>query len=414
MEGAHRMIAKAIQIRLYPNKAQAHAFRRWQGGLRRLWNDMLAASKAQHETTGKFMSKKELQAFAVGWKRAPETTWGAEIPAHAILALAADMHRAFVNFFERRARFPRFRGRDQRQFSIYAVNQATRFAAGHVKLPKLDAMRWRGGALPEGRLVSARIWQDAGERWMLSAAFECEAPVAPQPTVERVGIDVGIRSLATLFDGATATSIAAGRRLKKAERRLRRAQRCLSRRLKDSRRRAAAKARVAAIHRRVRFERRDLAHQVSGRVVRGTAEIRIETLDVKNMMKGNRHIARQAADAGMSEFLRQLRYKAEWFGRSLVEVDQAFASTQTCCACGVQNPLMKSLSRRMFRCDCGYKADRDINAAINLSGYGEERRNRAGDGPTRVEIGEQAAVSAVWPAPIVEARMFTVHWASAS
>jgi putative transposase len=406
------MIAKAVQLRLYPNKAQAHAFRRWQGGLRRLWNDMLAASKAHRETTGKFMSKKELQAFAVGWKRAPDTVWGAEIPAHAILALSADMHRAFVNWYEKRARFPRFRGRHHRQFSIYAVNQATHFTDAHVKLPKLDVMRWRGGAVPAGRMVSARIWQDAGARWMISATFECDDPVAPTPTVERVGIDTGIRSLATIFDGTVATSIAAGRKLRKAERRLARAQRTLSRRARGSKRRQVAKERVAAIHRRVRLQRKDLAHQVSGRIARRAGEIRIEKLSIKPMMQANRHLARQAADAAMGEFLRQVRYKAEWFGRTMTEVERVYPSTQLCCSCGAQNVKMKSLSRRTFRCDCGHKADRDINAAINISGYGEERRNRVSDGATRVEIGEQAADLSAWPVPIVEARMFTVHWGS--
>ncbi len=231
------MIQKATQIRLYPNKAQANDFRRFQGGVRRLWNDMLAATKAQRDATGKFMTKRQLQDFAVAWKRRPETAWGMELPAHAVLQISADMHRAFVNFYERRARFPRFRGRGHRQFSIYAVNQATAFDGHMLKLPKVGWMRWRGGDLPEGRL----LW--------------------------------------------------------KAERRLRRAQCRLSRRQKGSIRRERAMRAVAAIHRRVRHQRRDMTHQATGRIVRRAGEIRVESLNVRGMAK-NRNLAKSVADAG--------------------------------------------------------------------------------------------------------------------
>lgn len=388
------MRSVATQIRLYPNKAQAHDFRRFQGGLRRLWNDMLAASKAQREATGKSMNKRELQDFAVAWKKAPETSWGSELPAHAVLAIAADMHRAFVNFHEKRARFPRFRGKHHRQFSIYAVNQSTSFEGGAVKLPKMQPMRWRGGDLPQGRLLSARIWQDAGERWMMSAVFECDDLDAVEPVVERVGIDMGVGKLATVFDGSGFETIAAPKRLRKSMRRMKRLQRTLSRRQKGSRRREKAKAAIANLHRRIRQQRKDHAHQATGRIVRRAAQIHVETLNVRGMAK-NHTLALSVADAGMSEFMRQLRYKAEWHGRALVEASQWFASSQTCSSCGEKNAAMKNLSRRTFRCGCGHEMDRDENAAVNLFHYGEERRStvaKAARGKL-VERREQAAAS---------------------
>ena len=401
------MIRKAVEIRLYPNKAQAHDFRRFQGGLRRLWNDMLAATREQRDNTGKFMTKRELQDFAVAWKRAPETAWGQELPAHAILQLSADMHGAFVNFYEGRARFPRFRGKQHRQFSIYAVNQQTQFDRNRIKLPKVGWMRWRGGDLPEGRLLSARIRLDAGDRWMLSAVFECKPVEAPAPEVDRVGIDMGLSPLATIFDGEKSDKVAAGQKLRKAERRLRRAQRRLSRCQKGSARRQRAKQGVANIHRKVRNQRKDMAHQATGRIVRRAGEIRVESLNIKGMAK-NGNIARSVHDAAMGEFLRQLKYKAEWLGRTVIEADKWFASTQICSACGTKNPHMKSLSRRILRCECGHEMDRDENAAVNLYWYGEDTPEPAVK-PTRVEIGEQAAEQSVQPVPVVETRMFAAH-----
>lgn len=242
---------------------------------------------------------------------------------------------------------------------------------------------------------------------MLSAVFEGEAPAAPAPEVARVGIDMGLSTLATVFDGEAVTTFAAGRKLRKAERRLRRAQRRLSRRQKGGARRERARRAVATIHRRVRCQRRDMAHQATGRIVRRAGEIRVESLNVKGMAR-NRNLAKSVADAAMGEFLRQLRYKAGWFGRRLIEADPWFASTQTCSECGTKNPQMKSLARRVFRCPCGHEADRDANAAVNLYWYGKDMPE-PGASPTRVEIGEQAAECPVQPVPVVEARMLTVH-----
>lgn len=126
------LIARATTARLYPNRTQAAALRRWQGGLRFVWNNTWAWCKAQRETAGKWPSKAAIQSRMAGLKKQDDLQWISGIPAHTILALADDMARAMRNWFDKRARMPKFRGKFARQFSIYMVNQATQFGQQRV------------------------------------------------------------------------------------------------------------------------------------------------------------------------------------------------------------------------------------------------------------------------------------------
>ena len=136
--------------------------------------------------------------------------------------------------------------------------------------------------------------------------------------------------------------------------------------------------------------------------------LKVETLNVRGMAR-NRHLALSVADAGMSSGVSSetpglvtfCRYKAEWRGRGVEDIDRWFPGSQTCCQCGALHPEMKDLSRRELICACGNRMGRDRNAAVNHQRYREECENRAGDAPTRVEIGGQGLT----PVPVVEARM---------
>lgn len=383
-------INRAVVVRLYPNRGQAAALRRWQGGLRFVWNHTWAWCKARRagaDGAGKWPGKAAIQAHMVGLKKIPETAWLADLPAHAVLALAEDLHRAMRNWFEKRARAPNFRGKYQRQFSVYAVNQATSYGDRAVKLPKLGALRYRTGALPQGRLLSSRIYREA-DKWYMSSVFECAAPKLAEPTVERVGVDMGLTTLATVFDGQRATRVDNPKALRAHEARLRRYQRRVSRRKKGSHRRERAKQAVARLHQRIANVRKDAAQKATSAIVRAADIIVVESLNVRGMLK-NGNVANSVADAGMSEFLRMLRYKAQWAGRTVIEADRWFPSSKTCSSCGKLHAM--PLSARRLSCACGNEMDRDENAARNLFAYREEPGNAGATAPkTRGECGDQA------------------------
>ena len=364
------MISKACVLRIYPNQSQAASLRRWQGGLRKIWNLTLEHAFKTRDAGDKWLNKKAIQAYMVSLKNQEEYLWMRDIPAHAILALADDMHRAFKNWFEKRAKRPKFRGRNHRQFSVYMVNQATTITDTHLRLPKLAKVKYRGGDIPDGRLLSARINNEAG-KWYYSAVFECadlQVDLAPKTC----GIDMGVASLATIYDGQKVITYEAPKTLRRYEKRLKRYQRSLSRRVKGSNRRLAMRRKLAKLHQRIANIRADNAHKITSNIVKNHQVIKVETLNIKGMLK-NHHLAKSVADAGMGGFLRMLKYKADWYGRTIVEADQWFASTKECHQCGNKQPM--PLQQRMYRCGCGWKIGRDANAAMNLFAYPEQREN---------------------------------------
>ena len=228
----------------------------------------------------------------------------------------------------------------------------------------------------DGRVLRMTISQHAG-RWYASLTVERDdKPVTNPPKGGAVGVDLGVKTLATLSDG---TIIENPRYLKKSERKLKKAQRALSRKIKGSNRRAKAKAKVARIHAHVANQRLDGLHKFTTWLSRKYSDISIEDLHVAGMVK-NRHLAKSISDAAFGEFRRQMEYKTARSGAALHVVDRWFASSQTCSGCGRVKAKL-SLSERTYRCDsCGLTMDRDLNAAINIhvAGSAPETLNARG------------------------------------
>ena len=168
------------------------------------------------------------------------------------------------------------------------------------------------------------------------------------------------------------------------------------------RRIAAATVAVAAIHRKVRQVRADCLHKLSHRLTAKADALVVETLDVRAMSRSLR-LGKSVADAALGTLLRQVAYKADWRGRTLIAADKWFASTKLCCVCHKRHAM--PLKQRVMRCECSNTIDRDENASVNLYWYPEEPGNRAGNGATRGEIGCQVAGVSPPPVPIGEPRM---------
>ncbi len=403
-------IVRGWQARLYPTPEQADRLNQWAGSLRFLWNRLLDREKAEYQATRKFIWRKELQPIAVGMKRQAEMAWLSDLPAHAVLDTVARLDGALRRMISerkagRKCGFPKPKKKFVRESGIYCVGQATEITDAAASVPKLGRIRISGGDLPEGRLLASRIWRD-GDRWMLSAQFECARPEPLPATGVTVGVDLGVSTLVTVFDGTEFEEVPAPRHLRKALKRLRRAERTKVRRKKGSARRRAQAQRVAAIHRKVRERRKDLLHKVSHRLTAKADVLKVETLNVRGMAR-NRPLALSVADAGMARLVTFCGYKADWRGRRVVEIDPWYPGSQTCSACGTIHPEMKMQKgfRDAMVCDCGNRLGRDRNAAVNHYWYGEERRNRASNGATRVESGPLSGGASCPASPLVESRM---------
>ena len=282
----------------------------------------------------------------------------------------------------KRVGFPKFKSKNTTMRFAYSTD-FTAPSAGDpygLKLPRIGRVHCMENVRERvngAHVVRVSVSRLAG-RWYASLTVERE-PIANTATKGgAVGIDLGVKSLATLSDG---TVVENPRYLRKAEKKLKRAQQALSRKTKGSNRRTKARAKVAHLHARVANQRSDAMHKLTTRLAREYSDISIEDLNVSGMVK-NHHLAKSVSDAAFGEFRRQLEYKTARSGARLHVVDRWYRSSKTCSKCGSVKAKL-SLSERTYTCeDCGLTMDRDLNAAINIkvAGSAPETVNaRGGD-----------------------------------
>ena len=290
----------------------------------------------------------------------------------------------------RKVGFPKFKSKDRATPRFAYTTGSFGLVKGDpkaLKLPRIGRVHCMENVaerVGDAKVLRMTISQRAG-RWYASLTVERDdKPVMKPPKGGAVGVDLGVKNLATLSDG---TVVPNPRYLKKSERKLKRAQQALSRKIKGSNRRAKAVAKVARIHVHVANQRSDAMNKLTTRLAETFSDISIEDLHVAGMVK-NRHLAKSISDAAFGEFRRQLEYKATRSGARLHVVDRWYRSSKTCSKCGSVKAKL-SLSERTYRCDsCGLTMDRDLNAAINImvAGSAPETLNARGEGVRRTNV----------------------------
>ena len=265
--------------------------------------------------------------------------------------------------------FPKFKAKDRAtpRFAYttggFGLIQGDPKALRLPKVGRVHCMEDVSSRVGDARVLRMTVSQRAG-RWYAALTVERDdKPVAKPQRGGAVGVDLGVKTLATLSDG---TVINNPRCLAASERRLKRAQKALSRKTVGSKRRAKARAKVARIHAHVANQRIDAIHKATTWLTGTYSDICIEDLNAAGMAK-NHHLAKAVSDASFGEFRRQLDYKTARTSATLHVVDRWFASSKTCSKCGRVKAKL-SLSERVYRCDgCGLVMDRDLNAAININ-----------------------------------------------
>jgi putative transposase len=274
-----------------------------------------------------------------------------------------DLGTAFRAFFEKRGRYPKFKRKDGRA-SFCAANEAGTFRSDgeRIKLPVIGWIRMREAVRFTGPLKRATVSFEGG-RWFVSLMVDTDDVQPVEQPEAVIGVDVGVRSLAALSTG----EIVKGPKAHKcALKRLRRANKALARKRRGSANFRKAKRRLNILHARIANIRRDATHKLTTRLTKTYRTIGIEDLNVRGMVR-NRCNARGVSDAGFFEFRRQLEYKARLYGSHIVLAGRFYPSSKTCSCCGVVKETLDQ-SQEWFRCDdCGFEADRDVNAALNLA-----------------------------------------------
>jgi putative transposase len=356
-----KKIKRAFKTELDPNNVQRTILVKHAGAARFAYNWGLAKRMEEYVRTGKSSNAIEQHRQLNTLKRT-SFPWMYEVSKCAPQEALRDLDRAYRNFFEGRTRCPKFRSR-KRGVGAFRLTGSIRVSPNSIQLPRIGRLRLKEKYyLPTSgvHVLSVTVSQRAG-RWFVSVQVEEEIQV-PRNMGPVAGVDVGISKLAAVSGG---TVVENPRALARFERKRKRLQRSLSRKKKDSRNRLNAKRRLAACDFRVACIRRDAHHKATTMLARTKSVIGVESLNVAGLLK-NHCVAKALADAGVGEFLRQLEYKAEWYGSVVVEADPFFPSTKRCSNCGAIKDEMP-LTERTFKCEvCGFEADRDLNSALNL------------------------------------------------
>ncbi len=325
---------KVYRFRLKPTSAQEQALGRMAGARRWAWNWALGHRKEHYHDFGKTLSYRALAAELTALKTRPETAWLKEVDSQALQQALIDLCQAFVNFFEGRARFPRFKSR-KRDKARFRIPQRVKLEAGMLSVPKVGRIKVRRTREVTEETRGATFRREANGKWYVSLVAEFEMPDVPLPLPDPervVGIDLGLKDFAVLSDGERT---AAPKFYRGAQRRLARAQRHASRCARGSNRHAKAKARAARIHRQIANQRKDFLHQLTTDLVAGHEGLCIEDLNLKGLTRTK--LAKSFTDAALGEFRRQVEYKSTWSRKHLVVIDRFFPSSKLCGHCGAIN-----------------------------------------------------------------------------
>lgn len=363
-----KKVKRAYRYRFYPTPEQEAELLRTLGCVRKVWNLALDARTEAWYQRQERVSYVQSSAMLTEWKRSDDLAYLGEVSSVPLQQALRHLQSAFAAFFDKRAKYPRFKSRRKSRAAAEYTRSAFRFRDGTLTLAKMNApldIAW-SRPLPEGAEPSTlTVSRDAAGRWHVSILVETEIKQhAPSKTA--VGVDAGITSLLTL---STGEKIANPRHERRDRERLAKAQRELSRKQKGSANREKARVKAARVHARIADRRRDFLHKLTTRLVRENQAVVIEDLSVAGMVR-NHSLARAISDAAWSDLRGMLEYKCDWHGRDLIVIDRWYPSSKTCSACGHLAASMPLNVREWDCANCGTRHDRDINAAINIRAAG--------------------------------------------
>lgn len=380
---------KTYKLMLIPNNKQKTRFFQMAGASRYVYNWAIARQKENHATGGKFISAFSLSKEFTVFKKQEGNAWLLTISSNLTAQAIKDACGAFIKFFKGQNDFPRFKTKKRSKVTFANKYNAIKITATHVKVEKLVLSTKRNrqklnyvrlaekGRIPYGEGVvysNPRISFDGFNWWLTVGNYYVK-------NGEGMGIDLGVKDFAVFSDGTVYQNINKGRIIRELEKRKRRLQRQLSRKYeknKDGHRFIKTKniikleKQILKIYHRLRNIRYQYLHEITSSIVkREPSFVVLEDLNVSGMMK-NKHLSKAIQQQNFYEFRRILEYKCKWYEIEFIVADRFYPSSKTCLKCGEVKKDLR-LKNRIFKCSCGHVMDRDVQAAVNLKKYGEQK-----------------------------------------
>lgn len=373
---------RSFRTEIDPTQDQKIRIHKTIGVCRYLYNFYIQHNKELHENNKGFMTGRSFSVWLNNeyLPQNPDKSWIKEVSSKSVKHVLEDADKAFKRFFEHQANFPRFKKKGKSDPKMYFVKNNPKDCLCERHRLKIPTLGWvkikEKGYIPTTKsgltIKSGAVSMKAG-RYYVSVLVEFPDPVPCHNKGESLGIDLGLKDLATISNGEHHKNINKTSRVKKLEKKLRREQRRLSRKYENQKKGGATqrkniqkqKLKVQKLYQRLNHIRTDHVNKTISRVVRTKPSyIVIEDLNVSGMMK-NRHLSKAIAAQKLREFRDKLKWKCYVNGIELRIVDRWYPSSKRCHCCGRIRKDLK-LSERIYRCECGFECDRDLNASLNL------------------------------------------------
>lgn len=372
---------KAYKYKIKPNQQQEELLQKFFGCVRYIYNWGLNAKTSVYKENGKAINYLQLAKKLTALKQTEECSWLNECTTEALQQSLRSLDNAFTAFFRKKAKYPRFKSKKRTKDSVKFIKSVHfDFENWTVKLPKLGKVvlcenrTFGQSTCKQGTCTVSR--DHCGTYWCVITVDDLQQKPTKTKLVKdnAVGIDLGIKDYAILSDGTKFTN---PKHLEKAQRNLAHLQKVFARKDKESMNHERMRVKVAKCYRNISNQRNDFLHKLSTHLVRNYDVICLEDLNVKGMEQ-NHHLARAIQGAAWSEFVRQLEYKSEWYGKNILFIGRFEPSSKLCHKCGYINQDLK-LSDREWMCPvCGEHLDRDVNAAINIKEIAFDKQNLVG------------------------------------
>jgi putative transposase len=354
------VIHKSYKFRLKPTQSQTILLEKHFGCSRFVFNYFLKEKQEHYLKNKKTYNYNNCSASLTKLKQTPEHEWLNDVNAQSLQQSLKHLETSYGNFFNKRSGFPKFKSK--RNKNSFKIPQFISIKNNKIKIPKFkEGISFTKHREIKGNICFATISKNSSGRYHVSITCELEPDILPK-TNKSVGIDLGLKDFIVTSDNQRFPN---QKILKKYEKQLKINQKHLARKQKGSNRKEKQRKKVARIYEKIANFRNNLQHQISYRLITEYDNICLESLSVKNMMK-NHKLSKVIGDISWSAFIDKLKYKADWYGKNVVQIEHFYPSSKTCNCCGYIKTKLE-LSERQWTCsNCDTVLDRDLNAAKNI------------------------------------------------
>lgn len=372
------MIYKSFKYRIYPNKKQEELILKHMGCSRWIYNYGLNKKITSYQETGKGISRFDIQKDLPELKKNEETSWLKEVNSQTLQASLENLDKGFTRFFKEKMGFPKFKSKkDNKQSFNIPQNTEVDFEENKIWIPKFKTpIKTKIDRTFDGNIKTSTITKTPTGKYFISILVELNQELPkkkPLNEKQAVGIDLGIKTFATLSNGI---KIENPKHLRKSLKKLKKLQRKVSKKVKGSNNRTKSVKKLAVLHEKVTNKRNDFLHKISHYLVTNFDTLCLETLSSGNMMK-NHKLAQALSDISIGKFNGFIEYKSEWYGTNILRIGR-FEPSSKMCSCGVINKELK-LNQRVWTCNsCGITHNRDVLAANNIKHFAFTKNNTAG------------------------------------